>query len=219
MATTRASTRPLWQRGLEAALLLAAGTGLAWLAVDVVRACAVSGAWWILPVGALAGLLLADFASGLLHWFCDRFLAATTPGIGPLLIAPFREHHERPHGIVAHDLLELHGNSAIPVLAALLALPLLPSWTLLQATALCFLCASLATNQCHKWAHDPAPPRAARWLQSRHLILPPAVHGRHHAGGFDRSYCMTTGWLNPLLDRIGFFPALERRLGRRPADG
>ena len=35
---------------------------------------------------------------------------------------------------------------------------------------------------------------------------------------FDRAYCVTTGWWNPLLDRLGVFPRLERAL-KRSASG
>ena len=75
---------------------------------------------------------------------------------------------------------------------------------------LVFLVASLATSQFHMWAHATQAPAAVRWLQRKGVILSPARHARHHRGGFDRSYCMTSGLLNPVLDRIDFFGNLER---------
>jgi ubiquitin-conjugating enzyme E2 variant len=72
----------------------------------------------------------------------------------------------------------------------------------------------LPTSQIHKWAHDPRPPRLARWLQRAGLILSPARHSRHHRFPFAGHYCITTGWCNPLLERLGFWKALERLVAR-----
>ena len=80
---------------------------------------------------------------------------------------------------------------------------------------------SVCTNLIHRWAHMPRPPRAARWLQERGLILSSERHARHHRRPFDRAYCITTGWLNTPMDRLGVWTALERWLGRadRPDSG
>jgi ubiquitin-conjugating enzyme E2 variant len=61
------------------------------------------------------GVLMADFASGTVHWIGDRYFREDTPLIGPLLIEPFREHHRDPRGITTHGLIELHGNTGLPV--------------------------------------------------------------------------------------------------------
>ena len=131
------------------------------------------------------------------------------------MIAPFREHHDDPQGITHHGILELHGNSCIPVIPLLLAALALPdaasaAGLLAQSGLLCFALGALATNQCHRWAHEDSPGTAVRWLQRAGLCLSPAVHARHHRGDFRQSYCMTTGWMNPLLDRLRFFPRLEQ---------
>jgi hypothetical protein len=76
----------------------------------------------------------------------------------------------------------------------------------------CFIVAAMFTNQLHKWAHMPEPPRVARWLQRCHLILTPKDHRQHHTRPFVHSYCITTGWMNPLLNAIGFWRHLERRI-------
>jgi ubiquitin-conjugating enzyme E2 variant len=47
-------------------------------------------------------------------------------------------------------------------------------------------------------------------LQRCHLILPPEHHARHHSAPFDQHYCITVGWMNVPLQRIGFFRMLER---------
>jgi ubiquitin-conjugating enzyme E2 variant len=200
----------------EAGLVATAGGLLLSQAARSIQSLQASEAWWVISAALLLGVVSADFATGAVHWFCDRFFRATTPVIGPALIQPFREHHVDPQAMVRHGLLELHANTAIPVIAVLAAAHLSgPKFESPGAVAfqlwLFFLCgASMATNQFHLWAHAPSVPRPVRWLQRHGLILSPEHHARHHRGHFDRSYCITLGWMNPLLDRIDFFGRLER---------
>jgi len=170
-------------------------------------------------VAALAGAvgyLLADVATGTVHWFCDTFFEEDTPRIGPLLIAPFREHHRDPLAMTRHGFFELTGNSCLallPVLAlALWAGPGPAGAATVTRDSFCLALAlsGAATNVFHRWAHDPAPPRAAVWLQRWGLILTPVRHAAHHAPPHAAAYCVTSGWMNMLLDRIDFFAHAER---------
>ena len=68
---------------------------------------------------------------------------------------------------------------------------------------------SFGTNLFHKWAHEPKPPVVVSWLQRSGLILGPARHQRHHSD-YSHGFCVTSGWMNPVLDALGFFPRLER---------
>ena len=132
------------------------------------------------------------------------------------MIAPFRAHHVDPRGIARHGWLELHSNSCIPVVAILAAARVLSPDTAAGRWLLADSCLFLAaltgamTNQVHKWAHLENPSEIVQWMQRNALILSPERHARHHDGDFQQSFCMTTGWLNPLLDRIDFFPRVER---------
>jgi plasmanylethanolamine desaturase len=171
----------------------------------------------VLGLAALCGYLAADLASGLVHWFCDRFFEEDSPYLGRLLIRPFREHHRDPAAMTRHGWLELCGNSAqalVPLLLAVLAAPL-PAGAGLVATfvdgaTVAFALAALATNAFHCWAHAPrVPPLVAR-LQSLGLILGPRAHAVHHAGG--GAYCVTSGWANRVVDGLALPARLERGL-------
>ena len=48
------------------------------------------------------------------------------------------------------------------------------------------------------------------FLQDSGIILGRRHHAIHHAAPYLRHYCITTGWMNPLLDRMQFFRRLER---------
>lgn len=169
--------------------------------------------------GLAAGWLAADFGSGLLHWLCDRFGDERTPLVGRLVIAPFREHHVDPQILAGKNFYDAASSNAWIALA-LVGLwlwlgdgSLGPASAFAGSFALTLAAAVFLTNTFHQWAHQVAPPRAARWLQRLRLAIRPESHARHHVGG-DAAYCVTTGWCNATLDRWEFFPRLERALAR-----
>jgi hypothetical protein len=54
------------------------------LLLRLVAAITTPDASIVAIAGALIGYLAADAASGIIHWFCDRFLEEDTPVIGPV---------------------------------------------------------------------------------------------------------------------------------------
>ncbi len=67
-------------------------------------------------------------------------------------------------------------------------------------TVICFW--TLLTNQIHKWSHTYKPPALVIMAQNCGLILSRKNHGVHHRPPFDKYYCITNGWLNPVLAYI-----------------
>jgi hypothetical protein len=67
-----------------------------------------------------------------------------------------------------------------------------------------------ATNQLHRWAHAPEPPMIGRVLQWLGLAVSPGQHVRHHTPPHRSSYCVTTGWVNGIADRLSLFSRAER---------
>ena len=175
----------------------------------------------VILAGLLCGYLVADLISGTAHWMGDRFWNESTPILGPNFIAPFREHHVDPQAMVAHGTLELVGNTAVfafPGLAAAYYLFDFESgsgWALFNAgLLLSTMLGVVATNIFHRWAHMDQPPSFARILQRTGLVLTKQHHARHHTGNFDRAYCITTGWMDRILDALGIWDRMERVLGR-----
>jgi ubiquitin-conjugating enzyme E2 variant len=216
--------RPRWLSFLDRASI--AACAFVWGTV-VLRLAPIYLAWessLALIGGLVFGYLLADLLSGLVHWLADRYFDPETPVLGPALIAPFREHHEDALAMTRHDFFEISGNNSlatIPLALGLLLVPHPASFTarLLVASVFGLGLSIIATNQFHCWAHSAHPPALARRLQRLGLILSPERHAVHHARAHDRAYCVTSGWLNPLLDRLDLFGKLERgieRLGGQP---
>ena len=152
--------------------------------------------------------------SGTVHWIGDTLGHEGVPFLGPNFIRPFREHHVDQKAITRHDFTETNGNNCIivivPLVFAFLLMPDHESFWFFSATFMAFLALFIvATNQFHKWAHADAPPAFAIPLQRWGLILSPRHHDIHHAAPHDKHYCITVGWMNPVLNGIRFFRAAE----------
>src|SRR5262245_54405887 len=213
LMTAPAQPDPAYGRGhriLEIAAIAFVLGSLGWIALRVARAADGAGDWIGIALAAVAGYLLSDFLSGVVHWAGDTVGDESTPILGPNFVRPFRYHHVDPEDITKHDFIETNGNNCIvaaPVLATVLfMLPATTGWlfftcVVIACTALFVFC----TNQFHKWAHMKQPKGWIRLLQRAGLILSPEHHAVHHASPHDKYYCITVGWMNPLLDKIRFF--------------
>jgi len=171
---------------------------------------------WLVALAIPLGILAGDLVSGIVHWAADTYGSEDTPLIGPSLVKPFRLHHVYPRDICRHGLVELTGNVcilAVPLLSiCLYLLWLIPGSALLAFSVICLAlmsAATVATNHFHKWAHQESPSSFARWLQRKRLVLEPRHHSVHHTQPFTVNYCITTGWLNPILNKLKFFRRLE----------
>ncbi len=167
----------------------------------------------------IPAFLLADWISGFVHWFFDTFGDENTIFFGPHVISAFREHHVLPRKICEHGYIEANGNTFIlgTLFGGLFLFlvnrfpesPLL-TWPLAFLQMVSVI--SVQTNHVHKWAHlDPAQLSApVRLLQKTGLILSPTHHRLHHQGKFDSNFCILSGVMDPLLERIAFWPRLKR---------
>lgn len=170
---------------------------------------------WLAALAVPLALVLGDFVGGLVHWGADTYFSEDTPVIGPALIKPFRQHHIFPRDICTHTLVSIVGNVcilAVPILALCLYLLWVSQHGLLAFGILCITlmaAATVGTNVFHKWAHQEEPSAGVRWLQRMRLVLEPKHHQVHHTEPFEMHYCITNGWLNPLLNKIAFFRKLE----------
>lgn len=171
---------------------------------------------FVLFSSAILGYIIADFMSGIVHWMGDTFGDEDMPVLGAGFIKPFRDHHTDPLDITRHDFIEVNGNNSLVLLIVLLPAlfifkqPEVP-W---QAFSLSFLVwfafGIFMTNQFHKWAHLEERPQWMKRLQAYALILSPENHNMHHTMPYDTYYCITNGWLNPILHRMRFFERAER---------
>jgi ubiquitin-conjugating enzyme E2 variant len=171
---------------------------------------------WLVALGIPLGVVFGDLVTGIIHWIGDTYFSEDTPIIGPGFVKPFRQHHIYPRDICTHNLVTTLGNScifAVPTMLFCLFLLLtgpVSGWIAFAVLFVTILAiATVATNQFHKWAHAPHASTFVKWLQRKRLVLEPSHHAVHHTTPHDSHYCITNGWLNPLLNKINFFRRLE----------
>lgn len=206
----------LLTRSIELSSILIALSLAVWHVVRFARSGSYEFWWSFVPI--MAGWFTADFVSGLVHWTADTWGSETMPILGRRFVRPFRVHHVNPHDFLKRDVIDTNGDVAmiaIPFLTMAFWLPLNHNWGEAGALWLVAFCiGGLPTNQVHQWAHMRVPPRWVRPLQEWGILLRRTAHQQHHASPYVVNYCIATGWCNPLLTAIDFFPRLERLVSR-----
>lgn len=193
------------------------GMHLAWFASSLER-----GSWFLVFLGCIVGLFLLDLVTGCVHWACDTWGDERTRWVGPGLVRSFREHHEHPRAMLEHRWLDVNRETLITTTIVLTALTLpplresligSPFWAAVLYSTFGVGCVA---NQLHYWSHAPARdvPSVIQKLQAWGILLSPRTHARHHRPPRTVGYCIATGWLNPLLDGVGVWRALERIVTR-----
>uniref|UniRef100_A0A8B9WF39 Plasmanylethanolamine desaturase 1 n=1 Tax=Bos mutus grunniens TaxID=30521 RepID=A0A8B9WF39_BOSMU len=115
----------------------------------------------LVMLGMVAGALLADFLSGLVHWGADTWGSVELPIVGKAFIRPFREHHIDPTAITRHDFIETNGDNCLLTLLPLLNMaykfrtqsPEVLEQLYPGSAVFCLIIFGTFTNQIHKWSH------------------------------------------------------------------
>ncbi len=155
-----------------------------------------------------AVILAIDFLSGLVHWFFDTQVQPSGKFLGRIAI-DFLDHHLRPRRTVDVGFFVSAWRPAVMVSLPLLTLALLLERGILISAVLLWIgFLSMFVPQTHKLAHRPDCGRLAMVLQSSRVMLHPVSHHKHHTDNA-HSFCVFTGWLNPLLDRTAFWRSME----------
>lgn len=173
----------------------------------------------LLEIVVTAGL--ADFVAGFVHWFEDAYVREDTPLIGNAVGKPNVIHHHLPRYFTRFNWW--HSSRDLLLISGLIVLT---AWCLGMLTWQIWLFAMVSTNanEVHKWSHRTRKEngRVIAWLQDIHILQTPHHHAIHHTNPKNCHYCPITNLVNPLLDRLHFWDALEWvlartiRLHRRP---
>ena len=192
-------------RALEIASITFAFGSLSWIAYRIAAAAHGVGDWIGITMAAVFGYIVSDFLSGFVHWAGDTVGDESTPILGRTScgrsVTTTSIRRTSPGTISSRRTATTASSS--PVL--MLVLFLLPETTgVLFYTCVVIACTALfvfCTNQFHKWAHTRTRP-VDRLLQRAGLILSPEHHVIHHTAPRDKYYCITVGWMNPVLEKI-----------------
>lgn len=156
--------------------------------------------WWI---GYLVTCwLIADFISGVFHWWEDQYANETWPLVGKWIAKPNQQHHRKPFEFTKGSYLYRNSTAIVPALIAAAV-----AWLIHPLCALPFVMVS-QSNEIHCWSHRACNP-VIRTLQATGLLQDPTHHLRHHRDPFNRRFCVMSNWLNPVLDGVHFWTAIE----------
>lgn len=144
----------------------------------------------------VAAVLMADFITGLVHWWEDTYGLPTWWLIGMSVIEPNIEHHENPTTI----LTGTYWSRNYQPIVTTLPLACLLAWMGWNVAAAGFMLAAIAGNEVHAWNHGLPMPRWAKLLQDMGVIQSKRQHGLHHRRPWDRCYCTLTNAVNPMVD-------------------
>lgn len=156
----------------------------------------------------IVAVLVADFLSGLFHWIEDAYGREDWPITGRLVTRPNILHHHEPRYFTRHGWFQ---SSWLLLCSGFLVLAI--AWLCGVLMWQVWLVVVLGTNanQIHKWAHrtpDENGPIIAL-LQRALIVQTPRHHALHHTDPKNSHYCVLTNFLNPILDRMRLWDALE----------
>ena len=164
-----------------------------------------------MAVQVLVCVLVADFISGVGHWFEDTYGLPTWPLIGKSVIEPNIEHHRNPNWMVTMGSVigrnyQLMGVASIVCCVACVAGVL--SW---QASLTAFLVGM--SNEVHAWHHGAGRHPFVQLLRDMAIVQTPQHHAKHHQPPYDGRFCVLTNLVNPVLDRLRFWRVIEWLIG------
>lgn len=174
----------------------------------------------IFTIKVLLAWLLADFITGLVHWFEDKYLDSSKFAIIDDIAKNNDIHHEKPTAMLISSAWSNIKQSAY------VAWPIAFLLFLLNAPFVIWLGVAFSSlgNLIHRWAHTPAKQLnlAIRIMQKTGLFISYREHDLHHRSmlklipkylaGY--KYCTMTNYMNPLLDNIKFWDTLESSLSK-----
>ncbi len=170
----------------------------------------------MLAVKLLGSVILADFVTGLVHWFEDAYVHREMPLFGKWLgkvAEDNRLHHVKPRAFLEKSWWQ---SSWDLVLAAVVLM--LTMWWLKKMDVAVLLFAILVANanQIHKWTHQSPLEKGClvHRLQKLYILQTPREHGRHHSGEKDSHYCVITNFSNPILEKLQVWKGLEWMIER-----
>lgn len=166
---------------------------------------------YLVVVAQILGIyVLADFFTGVVHFWMDRYGKPDMPIVGPTVVEINTLHHANPHRMTQRSYWYLTRYSYI--LGAVIALVVFAVTGTISWQWVFGLVLSANANIIHKWSHLRASERPiwVGWLQQARLIQTPEEHHRHH-GHVDHltAYCVMTNLLNPVLEKIHFWQGIE----------
>jgi plasmanylethanolamine desaturase len=167
----------------------------------------------IISLQCLAVILLADFAAGIIHWAEDAYIREDTPLVGAWIGRANTLHHHLPRKMTQNTWWQSNWDLLL-TMTVMLSVAAWQEW--LSWRVWLFAAFAANANEFHKWSHRTRKEngRFITWLQRLRVLQTPAHHAIHHTNPKDVHYCPITNLLNPVLDTLQVWSALEWLLAK-----
>ncbi len=152
--------------------------------------------------------LLADFITGVIHWWEDAYGNPTWPILGKYIVEPNLEHHKNPRRLVKGSYWN-RVNTSVCVAIIVSIIFYFCGWHSWRMILCLFFCSQ--GNEIHAISHrtDKENGKFFIFLQKIGIIQNRKTHGWHHKAPYDTNFCVMTEFLNPSLNKIDFWRKLE----------
>lgn len=178
---------------------------------------------WLLQL--ILAFLVADFLSGIVHWFQDNYLDYCVDIPFLSVIAKENEmHHYYPRTMLLYPFWETIWHSCYVVIVgvAVFYFTLPPrAWKTYAVFLYTLIFVSIFSNLMHKYSHmRPCETNVLiRFCQAVGLLQSHEYHSVHHKTS-DRRFCVISQYVNPFLDALHFWSGVEYCIflltGKRP---
>jgi hypothetical protein len=148
--------------------------------------------------------MTADLITGFIHWIEDRYLKAEWPIVGKWIAAPNELHHAEPRAFLENNYWNRNNTTIIPALLAAAVFGYFQMWWWMTIALM-----TSQANELHACAHRGNNPLFIKTLQETGIVQNARMHAMHHVSPFATHFCALSSWLNPFLDRLNFWRALE----------
>ena len=167
----------------------------------------------LIGLKVLGCILVADFLSGFFHWLEDAYGREDWPITGTLITKPNILHHHDPRYFTNHSWLY---SARVLLVMGTAVLGSAYAFGFLNWMTILVVMIGVNANEIHKWSHRTRSENGSvlNLLQRTGLIQSPKHHHGHHNNQKNTHYCVITNYLNPILDGIQLWPALERLIHR-----
>ncbi len=152
--------------------------------------------------------LLADFITGVVHWWQDAYGNPTWPILGKYVIEPNLLHHQDPRHMLKVSYVN-RVNTSLITAGILITIFWLSGWHSWQMIVCLLFCSQ--GNEIHAIAHrsDKENGKFLMFFQKLGIVQRRKTHGWHHKAPYDTNFCVMTEFLNPVLNKINFWTRLE----------
>lgn len=160
------------------------------------------------PLKIFICILIADFTTGIVHWWEDAYGNPNWKYLGKSVVLPNLEHHQKPRAFLQGNFFERIKLSLFVASAICLLLYIFGCNNMFVFFTLLYM--SLA-NEIHAISHrtDKENGKLICFIQKTGLLQTRKMHGLHHTSPYNVNYCVMTGFLNPVLNVIKFWYVIE----------